>query len=140
MTVVEAAPTAAATADQAAAALAAVPNLVQAVTHTQQTTYVFNPERFSEVIGDFWFMSTVTPVQTKRLWQAARMELAGHNSTCVDSSSRSISHFVFDKVSAVWRKKSLTAHAFLRVRVELDRQIYVNRTRTKEMCQTIQAW
>ena len=58
----------------------------------------------------------------------------------MDSTSRPIGHFVFDEVSAVWRRKSPTAHAALRVRVELNRQSYVNRTRSEEMCRLIQAW
>ena len=48
-----------------AAAQAAVLNSVQAVARTQQpASYVFNPERFSEISGDFWQVSTVTPKQT----------------------------------------------------------------------------
>ena len=125
----------------AAAAPAAVLNSVQAVAHTQQpASYVFNPERYSEISGDYWQVLTVTPVQTKQLWQATGADKAGHNSTSVDSTNRAIGHFVFAEGSAVWRRKSPTTHAALRVKVELDRQSYMNRTRTKEMGQPIQAW
>ena len=56
----------AAAAVPAAAAPAAVLNSVQAVAHTQQpASYVFNPERYSEISGDYWRVSTLTPVQTK---------------------------------------------------------------------------
>ena len=56
-----------------AAAPGAVLNSVQAVPQTQQPAgYVFNPERFSEIKGDFWQVSTVA-------------DLAGQNSTSVRS-------------------------------------------------------
>ena len=75
---------AAAAAAPAAAAPAAVLNSVQAVAQTQQPAgYVFNPERFTEISGDFWQVSTVA-------------DQAGHNSTSVDSNKRAIGHFVFD--------------------------------------------
>ena len=67
-------------------------------------------------------------------------DLAGQNSTSVDSNKGAIGHFVFDEISAVWRRKSPTPHAAARVKVELDRSSYLNRTRTKEMRQAIQAW
>ena len=124
----------------AAAAPAAVLNSVQAVTHIQQPAYVFNPERFSEITGNYWQVLSVTPVQTKQLWQATGADQAGHNSPSVDSTDRPFGHFVFDEGSAVWRRKSPTTHAASRVKVELDRQSYMNRTRTKEMRQPIQAW
>ena len=65
---------------------------------------------------------TVTPAQTKRLWQGAGAELVGHNITSVDPASRLIRHFVFDNKAAVCRRQSPTAHAASRVKVELDIQ------------------
>ena len=78
------------------------------------------------------------PVQTQRLWQAAGMEQASYNSTSV--ASRPIVHFVFDNEIKVLKRKAPPAHAAKKVRVELDRQSYVNRTRTREMHFWIMAW
>ena len=85
-------------------------------------------------------IQTVTPVQTKRLWQKAEAGLAGHNSMSVDPARRLIGHFFFDSEAAVWWRKAPAAHAAKKVRVELDRQSSVNRTRTKEMHRPILAW
>ena len=82
----------------------------------------------------------MTPVQTKRLWQGAEAGLAGHNSMIVDPARRPIGHFFFDSEAAVWWRKAPAAHAAKKVRVELDRQSYVNRTRKKEMRLPILAW
>ena len=65
-------------------------------------------------------MSTVTPIQTKRIWQGAEAGLAGHNSTSVDPASRPINHFVYDNEAAVLRRKAPAAHVATKVRVELD--------------------
>ena len=119
---------AAAVAAPVVAAPGAVLNSVQAVPQTQQPAgYVFNPERFSEIKGDFWQVSTVA-------------DLAGQNSMSVGSNKGPIGQFVFDEMSAVWRRKSPTPHAAARVKVELDRSSYLNRTRSKEMRKAIQAW
>ena len=80
---------------------------------------MFNPERFTEISRDFWQVSTVA-------------DRAGHNSTIVDSNKRAIGHFVLDEVSAVRRRKSPTPHAVSRVKVELDRSSYLNRTRNEK--------
>ena len=75
----------------------------------------------------------------KEALAGAEAGLAGHNSTSVDPTSRPIGHFVFDNEAAVWRKKAPAAHAAKKVRLELDRQSYVNRTRTREMRRPIEA-
>ena len=60
----------------------------------------FNPERYSEITDrdgdttDFWKLSMVIPVQTKRLYQEDGMGQASVNSTSVASCP--IGHFVFD--------------------------------------------
>ena len=86
----------------------------------------------------FWKLSTVIPVQTQRLWQGAGMEQASYNSASV--ASRPIGQFVFDTETEVWKRKAPAAHAAKKVRVELDRQSYVNRTRTREMRHSIMPW
>ena len=53
---------------------------------------------------------------------------------------KAIGHFVFDEVSAVWKRGSPTPHAASKVRVEIDRSSYQNRSRTKEMRKPIQVW
>ena len=57
-----------------------------------------------------------------------------------NADPKAIGHFVFDEVWAVWKRESPTPHAAFRVRVELDRSSYQNRSRTKEMRKPIQAW
>ena len=66
------------------------------------------------------------------------MEHAIYNSTSV--ASRSISRFIFDNEAEVWKRKAPAANAAKKVRVELDRQSYVNRSRTREMRCSIMAW
>ena len=99
----------------AAAAPAAVLNSVQAVVQ-QSADYVFNPERYKEVTGNYWQVSTVA-------------DQAGLLSRNLEPTA--IGHFVFDEVSAVWKRKSPTPHAASKVRVELDRSSYQNRSGTK---------
>ena len=71
------------------------------------------------------------PIQTQRLWQGAEMEQASYNSANV--TSQPIGHYVFDSETEVWKRKAPAAHAAKKVRVELDRLRYVNRTRTREI-------
>ena len=89
------------------AAPAAVLNSVQAVAQIQQSAgYVFNHERYTEITGNVWQVLTVA-------------DQASLQSRSADP--KAIGHFVFDEVSAVWKRKSPTPHAASKVRVELDR-------------------
>ena len=45
-----------------------------------------------------------------------------------------------DSETEVWKRKAPAAHAAKKVRVELDRLSFVNRTRTREMRRSIMAW
>ena len=86
---------------------------------------MFNPERFTEVTGNFWKLSTV-------------VDQASLQSRSADPTA--IGHFVFDEVTAAWKRGSPTPHAAAKVRVEIDRNSYRNRGRTREMRTPIQAW
>ena len=50
---------------------------------------------------------------------------------------RPIGNLVFNNDTKVWRRKAPAAHAAKKVTVQLNRQSYVNRTRTKEMLRSI---
>ena len=109
----------------ALAAPSAALNFVQAVVTTQQpASYVFNPERFTEVTGKFWKLSTVV--------DQASLQSRSANPTA-------IGHFVFDEVTAAWKRGSPTPHAAAKVRVEIDRNSYKIWGRTREMRTPIQA-
>ena len=98
-------------------------NSVQAVVPTQQSaSYVFNPERFTEITEIFWKLSTEV------------------NQTNVESRSADHKAIVFDEAASVWKRGSPEQHAAARVRMEIDINSYQNRSRSKEVKKAIQAW
>ena len=70
----------------------------------QPASYTFNPERFTEITGDFWKLSTVVD----------QVSLQSRS-----ADPKAIGHFVFDKATAVWQKGSPTPHAAARVIMEI---------------------
>ena len=88
--------TPAAAAAPAAAAPSAVLNFFKAVVPTQQpASYVFSPERFTEITEIFWKLTFV-------------VDQASLQSTCADP--KAIGHFVFDEATSGWKRGSCPIH------------------------------
>ena len=66
------------------------------------------------------------------------MDQASFQSRSADPTA--IGHFVFDEVTAAWKRGSPIPHAAAKVRVEIDRNSYRNRGRTREMRTPIRVW
>ena len=106
------------------AGLNSVRALTSAVPPPHSAGYTFDPDRFTDITGSFWKVST-------------NEETAGvQNSRCIapgESVSPALGHHVFDPMTQSWKRGSPKPHPAARVKVEIDRNSYRNRGRTKEM-------
>ena len=108
----------------ASAALNYVRALTSAVPPPHSAGYTLDPDRLTDITGSFWKVSTNE--ETASL-QSSRCTAPGQ------SVSPALGHHVFDPVTQSWKRGSPKPHPAPRVKVEIDRNSYRNRGRTKEM-------
>ena len=75
---------------------------------------------------------------TRSFWKLSTLE--DRDSVLSRSADpKAIGNFIFDEVTNAWRRSSPTPHAAAKVSVEIDRSLYRNRGRTREMRTPIKA-